>query len=112
MQITISTRHGHLNNTTQEQIHQKIEKLDRFHDRITAAVVTVDLEHKETPEVEIRLSLEKSADMVASDRAEGLIAAFDKTIHKVEQQLRKHKEKKSDHRTVGRRAEIGPEVTE
>ena len=49
MQIKISARHGHLSDETQAKIKEKLEKLPRFYDRLTAIDVTVDLEHREAP---------------------------------------------------------------
>ena len=46
MQITISARHGHLSDQTQQKISEKAKKLRKFFDRITAIEVTVDLEHQ------------------------------------------------------------------
>ena len=43
MQIKISARHGHLSDETQAKIKEKLEKLPRFYDRLTAIDVTVDL---------------------------------------------------------------------
>ena len=107
MQINLSTRHGHLSSDTQEKITEKVEKLLRFHDRLTATEVTVDLEHKDLTSVEFRVSVEKSADLVATDQNESLLAAVDSCLHKVEQQLRKHKEKMTGHRgATGRRTPL------
>ena len=109
MQINISTRHGHLSQSTQDKITEKVEKLLRFNDRLTATEVTVDLEHKEMPEVEFRVSIEKSEDFVATDSNESLMAAVDSCLRKTEQQLRKHKEKLIGHRgATGRRTVVEP----
>src|SRR6056297_3344357 len=51
MQITISTRHGHLGPSSKDKITAKAEKLLRFNDRLVAIEVTVDLEHTESPSV-------------------------------------------------------------
>lgn len=107
MQISISTRHGHLGTESQARITEKVEKLKRFHDRLTATDVIVDLEHKEEPSVEFRVSVEKSEDFVATDENESLLAAVDSCLHKIEQQLRKHKEKMVGHRgATGRRTQV------
>lgn len=109
MQINISTRHGNLSTASQEKITERVEKLLRFNDRLTATEVTVDLEHTETPRVEFRVSVEKAEDFVATDENEKLLAAVDSCLHKVEQQLRKHKEKVQGHRgATGRRTVIEP----
>lgn len=102
MQMNISTRHGHLSPQTQEKINEKVAKLTRFHERLTVAEITVDLENTERPSVEIQVTAEKAGQFVASTSAEQLLAAVDMVVHKLEQQLRKHKEKVTDHRP-GRR---------
>ena len=105
MQITISARHGHLSDQTQQKITEKTEKLRKFFDRITAIEVTVDLEHRETTvDVEIRASAEHTDGFIARDKAAELFAALDGAVHKVEQQLRKHKERlQTGHRQPGRK---------
>ena len=104
MQVNISVRHGHLSAGTQEKITDKVEKLRRLFDRVTAIQVTVDLEHEESPSVEVQVSVEHSADFVAREKAANVFAALDGTIHKIEQQLRKHKEKIiTGHRVPGRK---------
>ena len=93
MQINIATRHGHLSQASQEKIADKVQKLSRLFERLTAANVIVNVEHPEKPEVEIRVSAELHDDFVAADSASALMAAVDGTVHKLEQQLRKHKDK-------------------
>jgi putative sigma-54 modulation protein len=106
MQINISTRHGHLSVATQAKITSRVEKLLRYNDRLAAVDVIVDLEHKETPGVEFRVSVEKAEDLVATVQEENLMAAVESGLRKVEQQLRKHKEKMIDHRGTGRRTPV------
>ena len=106
MQINISTRHGQLSSASQEKIGSKIKKLERFHDRVSSVDVTVDLERKDAPSIELRVSVEKSEDFVATDSKDSLMAALDTCLHKVEQQLKKHKEKVSNHRATGRRTPV------
>ena len=67
MQISISARHGDLSGATQEKINEKVAKLTRYFDRVTGIQVTVDLEHREAPLVEVCVSAEHTADFVASD---------------------------------------------
>ncbi len=102
MQIKISTRHGHLSETTREKIEAKVEKLSRLHERLTEIVVTVDLEHPEKPTVDLQVSAEHKHDFVATEQSEELWASLDGAIHKIEQQLRRYKEKSVDrHRGPG-----------
>ncbi len=108
MQINLSTRHGHLSTKTQEKITEKIRRLSRFYERLTAAEVIVELEHPDNPAVEVRISAERADDFIATDNSSSLMASIDGAIHKLEQQLRKHKEKLKGHRTPGHRHQEAP----
>ncbi len=103
MQVNISTRHGHLSPATQEKVSAKLEKLKRFKERMTSVEVTVDLERADEPKIELRVSIERSNDLVAHAEGDDLWGVLDGAIHKIEEQLRRHKAKKMDHRTTGRR---------
>jgi putative sigma-54 modulation protein len=104
VQVRISARHGHLSAATQDKITEKVTKLSRFFDRVTAIDVTVNLEHRESVEVEVRVSAEHTPVFVASERAGELFASLDGVVRKLEQQLRKHKEKiQAVHRQPGRK---------
>jgi putative sigma-54 modulation protein len=111
VQVNISTRHGHLSSQSQQKISDKVLKLARFHDRLTSAEVTVDLENEEHPSVEVQVTAERAGQFVARDTAEQLMAAVDAVVHKLEQQLRKHKEKRTDQkRHGGKRVAAEPEA--
>lgn len=101
MQINISARHGHLSAATQDKIRDKLEKLRRLYDRISAIAATVDLENQESRRVELRVSVERNDDFVSSENAASVMAALDGATHKIEQQLRKHKDKRRDRRSQG-----------
>jgi putative sigma-54 modulation protein len=111
MQIKISVRHGHLSDETQVKIKEKLEKLSRFYDRLTSIEVTVDLEHREAPDVDLLVSAEHKHDFVAECRSLELMASIDDLIVKMEQQLRKYKQKVQDrHRGPGHRQTEVPDV--
>lgn len=113
MQIEISTRHGHVSEQTQSKITDKLEKLTRFFERLTSIEVTIDLEHAETPSVDLRVSAEHKHNFVAADRSDDLMASIDNVVDKMEQQLRKYKEKVQDrHRSPGHRQQSIPGETE
>jgi putative sigma-54 modulation protein len=101
VQITISARHGHLSPATQEKITEKLDSVRKFFDRITSIQVTVDLEHRERPNVEVRVSAEHHDEFVAVEHADTVLAAVDGVVDKVEAQLRKFKERLKEHRATG-----------
>ena len=103
MQMNISIRHGHVSDDTQATIQEKLDKLTRLYDRITAIEVTVDLEHRDLPAVDLKVSAKKH-EFMAVGQAENLLAAVDVAVDKMEQQVRKHKEKVQDrHHGAGHR---------
>ena len=99
MQVNVSSRHGHLKQEDQVIVVEKVEKIRRLFDRINSIAVVVDLGHLEKPTVEINVSAEGANDFVATCEADTVLSALDAAIHKVEQQVRKHKEKLTDHKS-------------
>ncbi len=100
MQINISARHGHLSPATQERITEKVEPIRKFFDRVTAMTVLVDLEHRESPIVELLITAEHAEEFVARAQADSVMAGVDGVIAKMEQQLRKHKERLKEHKVT------------
>lgn len=99
MQIKVTTRHGELSESSQKKAAQKAERLHRYFDRLTAIEVVVDLKDENSPAVEIVASAEHRDKFVAHAQADSLWGSVDATVQKMEQQLRKHKEKlQSRHR--------------
>jgi putative sigma-54 modulation protein len=93
VQVKISTRHGHLSEASQQNISAKAEKLLRIFDRITAIELTIDVEDSANPKVDGKLSTEHKHDFVAHDASDSLMGSVDAVLHRLEQQLRKYKEK-------------------
>lgn len=98
MEIKLNAKNGELSDSVQETMKAKVAKLPRFFDRTTGIQVLADLKNSDCPKVEIIVSAEETNDFFASDTGSNVIAALDSTISKIEQQLRKHKEKLTGHR--------------
>jgi ribosomal subunit interface protein len=94
MQVIFSIRHGWLNLVIQERIRVKLQKLTRFSDRITEIDVIVDLKNEDAPVVETQISLEHTGGLLAVSVAADVMSAVDQVQHKLQQQLRRHKEKR------------------
>jgi len=103
VQMNISIRHGHVSDATQATIQEKLERLTRLYDGAGVIEMIVDMEHRDQPTVDLKVTAKKH-DFVAVADGENLLAAVDAAIDKMEQQLRKHKEKVQDrHRGAGHR---------
>ena len=97
MQVAITCRHGSVNDEVRSHLASKAEKLLTYFERVTAITVTVDFE-KDRVAVEILVDAEHKHDFVAADTGDEVIPTFDRVLHKIEQQIRKYKEKLQDHR--------------
>ena len=112
MQIKISARHGHLSDATQQFIREKAEKLPRFFERLTSIEVTVDLKNENNKQVELLVAAEHKHDFVARASHADILAAMDLVLDKLEEQLRRYKERVQNRRrrpSTGEVAGASPE---
>ncbi|MBT6156929.1 MAG: ribosome-associated translation inhibitor RaiA [Planctomycetaceae bacterium] len=97
MQVAITCRHGTISDGVRGYIATKSEKLLTYFERVSAIQVTISFE-KDRVTSEILVDVEHRHDFVASDVGDDVTPTFDKALHKMEQQIRKYKEKLQDHR--------------
>jgi putative sigma-54 modulation protein len=95
--ISISTRHGSLEPEQQAYLNEKAEKLRKYFARLMSIEVQAD-HNKNGWLVEVLVSAEHKHDFVAREEGPSPEAAMDQCIHKVEQQLRRYKERVQEHR--------------
>lgn len=95
--IEFKGRHDHITERMQEHATKKLQRLGRFEDALTRVEVVADHAH-ENPEVELIAHLRKGAPLVAKDHGESFSATMDLLIDKMEAQLRKWKEKLTNHK--------------
>jgi putative sigma-54 modulation protein len=110
VQVAISCKHGSLSAANQEYMTRKAEKLLTYFERVTAINVTTTFE-KLRVRVEILVDAEHKHNFVATEEGDDLIPTFDVTLHKMEHQIRKYKEKIQDHRRDLPRDETGRAAT-
>ena len=108
MEIKISARHGHLSEETQNFIRDKAQKLLHLFNRLTMIAVTVDLKDELNKVVEFLVSAEHKHDFVATEKNPDILAAVDLVMAKLEQQLRKYKDKIQDHRRRPAMGDVPP----
>lgn len=97
MQVAIACRHGNIRPDAEEYIRRKSEKLLTYFERVTAIQVTVDFE-KDRVSVEIVVDAEHRNNFVAEVTGEDVIPTFDRTLAKMEQQIRRYKERIQERR--------------
>lgn len=101
MQVTVTARHGHLDDTTVRTLQEKAEKLLHYFDRLTSIGVTVDLHRdrrEDTLRVEILAKAEHKHEFVATEAGAEVATAFNLAADKIKQQIKHYKEKLQDHR--------------
>ena len=98
MELSISTKNGEIPENVRQTIQQKVGKLPRFFDRTTGIEVLIDLDNSQSPRAEVKVSAEETDDFFAADTGSNVISAVERVVEKLERQLRKHKEKLTDHR--------------
>lgn len=96
MQLTISGHHLEITESMRDYVHNKLERLDNHHDRITNTHVILSVEKLiQKAEATVHVS---GKDLFADASSEDLYAAIDLLADKLDRQLIKHKEKLRSHR--------------
>jgi putative sigma-54 modulation protein len=101
VQVAIACRHGSLRDDVQEYVRTKSEKLLTYFERVTSIQVTVDFgkdRAKNHISVEILVDAEHKHNFVAVDTGPEVNVAFDGALSRMEQQIKKYKQKLQDHR--------------
>lgn len=101
MQLNV-TGHGlDMTDSLQNYVESKFEKLERHFDNMTNVHVILSIE-KQRQKAEATLHL-SGADIFADATNEDMYAAIDALVDKLDRQVKKHKEKQTDHhRSEGR----------
>ena len=100
MTINISSVHFKTDQKLEAFINEKVEKLNKVHDGIIGAEVTLKLENTEAPEnktVDIRMKI-RGNDAIAGKTAKSFEEATDLAVDALKRQLLKTKEKEQDKR--------------
>jgi len=97
VQVELTCKHGDVKENVREVLITKSEKIIHYFERVTAIQVVVDFEGGRV-KVEILVDAEHKHNFVASDIGDEVQSTFDRALHKMEQQIRKYKEKIQDHR--------------
>lgn len=94
MQINISGHHVEVTPAIHDYVMNKLSKLERHFDNITAVQVTLNVEKlRQIAEATVRIA---GKEIFANAESEDLYAAVDMLADKLDRQLLKHKEKTID----------------
>ena len=97
MDIKISARHMEITDALRQYTSEKTAKLQRYFNRIVSIEVIIDLDGG-MPSVEIVVRGSRNSTFVGSHRGDDMYGCIDKAVHKVEEQIRRHKDKVRDHK--------------
>jgi putative sigma-54 modulation protein len=100
MQISTTARHCELDAQVREFAQQRLAKLERFARDIQEARLVVTAEKfRYAAEITLRI---KHHEMVSREESDTSKVAIDQAAHRLEQQLRRIKDKRTDHKGVVR----------
>jgi putative sigma-54 modulation protein len=95
MQINLTGHHVEITPALKEYLNNKMERIERHFDHVTDihCILTVEkLQHKAEAKINV------SGGSLFADSTEGdMYAAIDSLVDKLDRQIKKHKEKLTDH---------------
>jgi putative sigma-54 modulation protein len=95
MQINLTGHHLDITPPLRQYVEEKLERLERHFDHVTNTHVILSVEklrHKAEAKVHV-----SGGDLFADAVEEDMYAAIDAMVDKLDRQVRKHKEKYTDH---------------
>jgi len=93
--VTVKSPHMEVTDSIREFVEGKVAKLPKYYDMIQSVDVILDMEADQAV-VEIVVSAKRRNTFVATHRAEDLYASVDQCLHKITEQLRRHKDRVRD----------------
>lgn len=97
MNIVLSTHNITLTDAIEKRIRTKLQKLEHLDQHTIDARVTLEQDHTRTPTKQFKCSVRlgvRGPDLFAEDSETDLYAAIDKVVKKLEQQIRKRRNKR------------------
>ena len=97
MKLVLTTHNLTLTKAIEDHLIARLEKLDHLDQRAIDARVTLEQDHKRTPDRQFNCSVRLAVpgpDLFAEDSESDLYAAIDLVVKKIEQQIRKRHNKR------------------
>lgn len=95
MNITVKSPHMDVTDSMRQFVEGKTARLSKFYDGIQSVDVVLNMEADKAV-VEIVVTAKRRNTFVASHRDDDLYACVDQCLHKVTEQLRRHKDRVRD----------------
>lgn len=105
MDIDITGRHISVTDAMREHALDKIEHLGKYSDQILRVQMTLNAEADERV-AELVASVRRSSPLVAEARSDDMYVAIDAAVAKLQEQIRRHKERHKDHRGRARAGDV------
>ena len=96
MQLSVTGHHVDITEAMRNYVNSKFERLERHFDHVTNVHVIMSVE-KLRQKVEAKMHV-NGADIFADCVQEDMYVAIDGLVDKLDRQLKKHKEKQTNHR--------------
>ena len=95
MQINVSGQHIEVTKSMRDYVTSKMERLERHFDQVTNVHAVLSVEkQRQMAEATIHIN---GATVFANAENEDMYAAIDALVDKLDRQIKKYKEKRSDH---------------
>jgi len=96
MQLNVNGHHVDVTPSMHDYVSQKMERLERHFDHVTNVHVILSVEKlRQKAEATLHIS---GGNLFADAQDEDMYAAIDAMVDKLDRQIKKHKEKVTDHR--------------
>jgi len=96
MQLNVTGHHVDVTPSMHDYVSQKMERLERHFDHVTNVHVILSVEKlRQKAEATLHIS---GGNLFADAQDEDMYAAIDAMVDKLDRQIKKHKEKVTDHR--------------
>ena len=95
MQISVTGQHLDITESLHDYVTSKLEKLERYFDKVTNVHAVLSVE-KQRQKIEATIHV-NGGNLFADAEDEDMYAAIDALVDKLDRQIKKHKEKLSDH---------------
>ena len=106
MQLSVTGHHVDLTDSLHNYVEDKMERLERHFDNVTNVHVVLSVEKlRHKAEATIHIS---GADVFANSEEDDMYVAIDSLVDKLDRQIKKHKEKQTDHHRGEGRAQKQP----